>query len=71
MSETALLALNDRCESYTLGRGIDIARVREIDALAEHSGFALADMRAFDTAITRESVAAVRTCAAARRNLAS
>lgn len=71
MSETALLALNERCESYTLGRGIDVAKVREIDALAERSGFGLADMRAFDTAITREKVAAVRACAAARRNIAS
>jgi predicted amino acid dehydrogenase len=71
MSETALLALNDRCEPYTLGRGIDVEKVREIDALAERSGFSLADMRAFDTAITRETVASVRAHAAARRNIAS
>ncbi len=71
MSETALLALAGRCESFTLGRGIDIEKVREIDALAAGNGFELADMRAFDTAITREKVAAVRACAAARRNVAS
>ncbi len=71
MSETALLALENRRESYTLGRGIDIAKVREIDALAERNGFALADMRAFDTAITRETIATVRASAAARRNVAS
>jgi fatty aldehyde-generating acyl-ACP reductase len=71
MSETALLALSDRCESFTLGRGIDVARVREIETLAHGAGFSLADMRAFDTAITRESIAAVRSAAAERRNLAS
>jgi predicted amino acid dehydrogenase len=71
MSETALLALSNRREPFTLGRGIDIAKVREIEALADDAGFELADMRAFDTAITREAVAAVRAAAARRRNLAS
>jgi len=71
MSETALLALADRRESYTLGRGIDLERVREIDRLADDAGFGLADMRAFDTAMTREKIAAVRAAAARRRNLAS
>ena len=71
MSETAVLALENRRESYTLGRGIDIRRVREIDALAERNGFGLADMRAFDTVISRETIATVRTHAAARRNVAS
>lgn len=71
MSETALLALSDRCESFTLGRGIDIAKVREIERLAADAGFALADMRAFDTAITREKIAAVRAAAAERRSVAS
>jgi predicted amino acid dehydrogenase len=71
MSETAVLALENRCESFTLGRGIDIAQVREIERMAANCGFGLADMRAFDTAITREQVAAVRAAAAQRRNLAS
>ncbi len=66
MSETMVLALENRCESYTLGRGIDLAKVREIDALAESAGFRLADMRAFDTAITAERIAATR---AARRTV--
>lgn len=71
MSETAVLALENRCESFTLGRGIDLAKVREIEILAERCGFSLADMRAFDTAITREQVAAVRAAAARRANMAS
>jgi hypothetical protein len=71
MSETAILALENRLESFTLGRGIDVKKVREIEILAEHCGFALGDMRAFDTAITREQVAAIRATAARCRTVAS
>jgi fatty aldehyde-generating acyl-ACP reductase len=67
MSETMLLALEDRCEPYSLGRGIDVAKVREIDALAERDGFSLADMRAFDLPISRAQIARTRAAAAQRR----
>ena len=67
MSETMVLALEDRLEPFTLGRGIDLDKVREIDALAEKDGFALADMRAFDVAITREQIAQTRAAAQQRR----
>jgi fatty aldehyde-generating acyl-ACP reductase len=67
MSETMVLALENRCEPFTLGRGIDVAKVREIDALAERDGFSLADMRAFDLPISREQVARTRAAAAQRR----
>jgi predicted amino acid dehydrogenase len=66
MSETMVLALENRCESYTLGRGIDLGKVREIDALAEQNGFELADMRAFDAAISREQIARTRDAAQQR-----
>ena len=71
MSETMVLALEDRCESYTLGRGIDIAKVREIDELAAKGGFTLADMRAFDLPITREHIAQTRAAAAHRRGISA
>jgi predicted amino acid dehydrogenase len=67
MSETMVLALEDRCEPYTLGRGIDVAKVREIDDLAARAGFQLADMRAFDLPITREQIARTRAAADERR----
>ncbi|HEX3467357.1 MAG TPA: hypothetical protein VHT05_04695 [Candidatus Elarobacter sp.] len=67
MSETMVLALENRCEPFTLGRGIDIAKVREIDALAERDGFSLADMRAFDLPISREQIARTRAAAEERR----
>jgi fatty aldehyde-generating acyl-ACP reductase len=67
MSETMVLALENRREHYTLGRGIDLDRVREIDALAKRAGFEVAGMRAFETAITPAHVAATRAAARERR----
>jgi predicted amino acid dehydrogenase len=66
MSETMVLALAERRESYTLGRGIDLAKVREIDALAAHAGFTLAGMRAFDLPIGPERIAAIKSAARER-----
>ncbi|MBV8356107.1 MAG: shikimate dehydrogenase, partial [Candidatus Eremiobacteraeota bacterium] len=70
MSETMVLALEERFESYTLGRGVALDKVREIDALARRGGFELADLRAFDKAITAEQLAKTRA-AAQRRAVAS
>jgi len=66
MSETMVLALEERREHYTLGRGIDLAKVREIDALARRAGFELDGMRAFDAAVTPEHVAATKAAARVR-----
>jgi predicted amino acid dehydrogenase len=66
MSETMVLALENRLESYTLGRGIELEKVIEIEAMATRCGFTLADMRAFDAAITPEKVAATRAAALER-----
>ncbi|MHB8179015.1 MAG: NAD(P)H-binding protein [Vulcanimicrobiaceae bacterium] len=68
MSETMVLALERRFECYTLGRGIDLAKVVEMDEMAARCGFTLADMRAFDMAITPETIAATRAAAAERRS---
>jgi predicted amino acid dehydrogenase len=67
MSETMVLALERRLECYTLGRGIDLQKVLEIDEMAARCGFTLADMRAFDTAITPETIAATRAAAMLRQ----
>jgi fatty aldehyde-generating acyl-ACP reductase len=67
MSETMVLALERRFEPFTLGRGIDLAKVIEIERMASDCGFTLADMRAFDTAITPEKIAATRDAARIRR----
>jgi predicted amino acid dehydrogenase len=67
MSETMVLALENRRENFTLGRGIALDRVREIDALAARAGFELDGMRAFDAAVTPERIAAIRAAARERR----
>jgi fatty aldehyde-generating acyl-ACP reductase len=64
MSETMTLALEGRLEPYTLGRGIELDKVIEIEAMATRCGFTLADMRAFDAAIAPEKIAAIREAAA-------
>ena len=63
MSETMILALENRIEPYTLGRGIELEKVVEIQAMADRCGFKLAAMRAFDAAITPEKIAATRAAA--------
>ena len=67
MSETMVLALANRLESYTLGRGVDISKVVEIERLAHEAGFELADLRAFDKAITSEEIQSRKTAAALLR----
>ena len=71
MSETMILALEGRLEPYTLGRGIRLDRVVEISEMAERCGFTLADMRAFDAAITPEKLAATREAAKALSGVTS
>jgi predicted amino acid dehydrogenase len=66
MSETMVLALEGRFEPYTLGRGIQLERVIEITEMADRCGFELADMRAFDVAVTPERIAAARAAASTR-----
>jgi predicted amino acid dehydrogenase len=67
MSETMILTLENRFENYSLGRGINIHKVLEIEALAAKHGFELAGMRAFDKAVTDEQVAHTRELAIAAR----
>jgi predicted amino acid dehydrogenase len=67
LSETMILALENRLEPFTLGRGIELEKVVEIERMAERCGFTLADMRAFDLAITPEHIARTRAAARSRR----
>jgi fatty aldehyde-generating acyl-ACP reductase len=67
MSETMILTLENRFENFSLGRGINVHRVLEIERLAEKHGFALAGMRAFDKAIGEERIAATREMARVAR----
>ncbi len=60
MAETILLALEERYESFTLGREISVEKVDEISRLARKHGFRLAGFRSFDRAVTREDIERIR-----------
>jgi predicted amino acid dehydrogenase len=63
LAETALLAMEGRFEDYTLGRNIEIERVKEIYHLFKKHGFKLAGLRSFGKYITAEDVAQKRSLA--------
>jgi predicted amino acid dehydrogenase len=56
MSETMLLALEDRPENYTLGKDVSVEQVDEMIKLAEKHGFELAGFRAFEHAVSQEKI---------------
>ena len=63
MSETMMLALDGRYESFTLGKEVSVAQAEEIGRLAEKHGFRLAGFRSFERAVTDETIAEVRKAA--------
>ncbi|MBV8281438.1 MAG: NAD(P)H-binding protein [Candidatus Eremiobacteraeota bacterium] len=71
MSETMILTLENTFVNYSLGRGIHIDKVLEIDRLADKHGFKLAGMRAFDKAVSDEQIARTREAARAARAAAA
>ncbi len=60
MAETMILALEGRYESFSLGKELELARVREIGRLAAKHGFTLAGFRSFEKAVTPEQIAGLR-----------
>lgn len=56
MSETMLLSLEDRAESFTLGKDVSSSQVEEMIRLAEKHGFELAGFRSFEKAVAREAI---------------
>jgi fatty aldehyde-generating acyl-ACP reductase len=64
MSETIMLALDDRPESFTLGKTVSVEQVQETMRLAEKHGFKLAGFRSFERPVNAEVIDRVK---AARR----
>lgn len=60
MAETMALALEGRCEDYTVGRDITRERVEEIAAIAARHGFRLSGFRSFEREVTAAQIEAVR-----------
>jgi predicted amino acid dehydrogenase len=67
MAETMILSLEERYESFTLGRDLTVEQVDEISRLAQKHEFKLAGFRSFERAITEEEIDAVRRNAASSR----
>jgi predicted amino acid dehydrogenase len=64
LAETALLAMEGRFESFTLGRNIDVDRVKEIYRLFKKHEFQIAGLRSFGKVLTDEDFAEKRRLAA-------
>jgi len=67
MAETMLLALEERYECFSLGRELEVEKVREIRRLAQKHGFRLAGFRSFERAVTPEQIERTREAAAQAR----
>ena len=63
LAEAALLAMEGRFEDYTLGRNLEIGRVKEIYRLFQKHGFKIAGLRSFGHYVTEEELAAKRALA--------
>ena len=63
LAETALLAMDGRFEDYTLGRNIEMERVKEIFGMFKKHEFQIAGLRSFGKYVTDEDVAAKRAAA--------
>jgi predicted amino acid dehydrogenase len=60
MAETMVLTLEGRFEDYTLGKEVEVAKVKEIEALAEKHGFRVSGLRSFGREVTEEEIEAVK-----------
>jgi predicted amino acid dehydrogenase len=64
MSETMMLALEDRAESYTLGKDVSVEQVEEMMALAKKHGFKLDTFRSFEKAVDQAAIERARAARA-------
>jgi predicted amino acid dehydrogenase len=69
LSETALLAMDGKYDDYTLGRNIEMDRVKEMYRLWHKHGLELAGLRSFGVYVTDEMIAEKRRLAEERRKL--
>ncbi|MCA9935865.1 MAG: SDR family NAD(P)-dependent oxidoreductase [Ardenticatenaceae bacterium] len=60
MAETMALALEQRYESYTLGKDIKLSQVLTIDKIASRHGFKLGGFRSFERAVSEADIVKVR-----------
>lgn len=70
LAETVILALEERFESYTLGKEISLEKVEEMRALADRHGFKVEALRSFERTLTLEHINEVKREAQAAKSLA-
>ena len=70
MSETMALALDNRLESFTLGKDVSVRQVDEIRDICDRHGFRLAGFRSFERAVDDETIERIKRNAQAKRKLA-
>ena len=63
MAETMILALEGKYEDFTLGRKLDLNKIRLISDLAVKHGFKLAGFRNFERAVTEEEINSIKNLA--------
>ena len=71
MAETMALALEQKYESYTLGKDITLSQVMTIDKIAGDHGFTLGGFRSFERAVSEEEIAYVKACSQSSEPLSS
>ena len=60
MAETMILAMENRLESFTLGRHLSTEQVDEIYQLGKKHGFGLAGLRSFEKPVSLEDICAIK-----------
>jgi fatty aldehyde-generating acyl-ACP reductase len=68
MSETMMLALDNRIENFTLGKDVSVEQVDEINRIAHKHGFELAGFRSFEKAVDDEAIERARQARKKRRS---
>ena len=71
MAETMMLALENRYESFSLGRDITVEQVEETYRLAAKHGFKLAGFRSFERAVEPKDIKIIKDNALRRQSLAA
>lgn len=66
MAETIALALEGRFQDYTLGKEIELERVKQISEIARRHGFRQHGFRSFEQPVTEEQIERVRLFAKRR-----
>lgn len=70
MSETIMLALEERAECFTVGKDVTVEQVEETRRLAAKHGFRLAGFRSFERAVDEEAIDRARRARAGSARIA-